>query len=290
MLVTVATPTYNRASLLPRLYQSLCSQTCSDFEWVIIDDGSTDNTREVVEGFVKEDKITIRYIHKENGGKHTALNRGVKEAKGKWFFIVDSDDYLCNNSIEIIKKEGAELIDSDKYAGLSGIDIFKNGASHTVFPSVPYIDASAYEISTKYGVRGDLAEVFKTHILKEFPFPEIPNERFCPEVLVWNRIANSNRILRFLPQPIKIIEYLPDGLTSSITKLRMRNPIASTLCYSEMSKFHPIFSQRIKSAVNYWRFYYCLKSKREIRVSFGWRILAPIGFILHVKDKKRNGL
>ena len=93
-MITVFTPTYNRAYSLPRLYESLQKQTFKDFEWLIVDDGSTDNTVDMVTGWSKEGKLTIRYIQMTNGGKHRAINKGVALAKGKLFFIVDSDDWL----------------------------------------------------------------------------------------------------------------------------------------------------------------------------------------------------
>ena len=102
MQITVFTPTYNRAHLLPRLYKSLCAQTCKDFEWVIVDDGSVDDTKSIIDGFINDNSITIRYFCQENGGKHRAINRGVKEAKGNLFFIADSDDTLPEKSIETV--------------------------------------------------------------------------------------------------------------------------------------------------------------------------------------------
>ena len=102
MLLTVCTPTYNRAHTLPRLYESLVRQTSQDFEWLVVDDGSTDNTRELVDGWVAEGRIRIRYVYKENGGKPSAHNLGVRLAAGELFFCVDSDDYLTDNAVELI--------------------------------------------------------------------------------------------------------------------------------------------------------------------------------------------
>lgn len=104
MLITIFTPTYNRAELLPRLHKSLQEQTNKNFEWIVVDDGSTDNTKEVIENIIlqQENDFPIRYFYKENGGKHTAINRGVREANGDLFFIVDSDDILTFNSVELI--------------------------------------------------------------------------------------------------------------------------------------------------------------------------------------------
>ena len=101
-MITVFTPTYNRAYCLGNLFNSLCSQTYTDFEWLIVDDGSTDNTKSLVEGFCCNSNINIRYVYQKNGGKHRAINRGVAEARGELFFIVDSDDTLPGDSLETI--------------------------------------------------------------------------------------------------------------------------------------------------------------------------------------------
>ena len=109
MLLTVCTPTYNRAHTLPRLYESLVRQTSQDFEWLVVDDGSTDNTRELVDGWVAEGRIRIRYVYKENGGKPSAHNLGVRMAAGELFFCVDSDDYLTDNAVEVIRNNSEKL-------------------------------------------------------------------------------------------------------------------------------------------------------------------------------------
>ena len=100
--VTVFTPTYNRAETLPELFNSLMKQNCSNFEWLIVNDGSTDNTIKIINEFIKEATFPIRIINTSNGGKHRAINKGVKIAKGEWFAIVDSDDFLLPNAIERI--------------------------------------------------------------------------------------------------------------------------------------------------------------------------------------------
>ena len=110
MLITVLTPTYNRAKLLERLYQSLCQQTYQDFEWIVVNDGSKDHTNEVVQSFVAEKKINIIYIKQENGGKHRAVNSGVKVAKGELIFIADSDDWLPFNAIEIVMEKYKDMV------------------------------------------------------------------------------------------------------------------------------------------------------------------------------------
>jgi len=103
-MITILTPTYNRKHTLRRAYDSLINQTNKDFEWLVIDDGSKDDTKELIDEFISENKITIKYFFKENGGKHTALNFGTNKAKGELVLILDSDDYLSNDAIELVKK------------------------------------------------------------------------------------------------------------------------------------------------------------------------------------------
>ena len=118
MTVTVFTPTYNRAYILPKLYESLKKQICNDFEWLIVDDGSTDETEKIVRGWLTEETFPVRYIKQLNGGKHAAINRGVLETKSELFFIVDSDDQLTPDAIAIIKQKYQEVRDDDTVAGI----------------------------------------------------------------------------------------------------------------------------------------------------------------------------
>lgn len=269
--LTVFTPVYNRAYIIPQLYQSLCRQTCRDFEWLIVDDGSTDDIETLVLRFIAEHKIDIRFIRQKNGGKHTAINRGVREAQGKWFFIVDSDDYVTDNAVDWIRRT-AELIEDDNwFAGLSGIRIRPEGGKIGGGGDFGFIDANAIDIRLKYGIAGDLAEVFKTDVLRRYPFPEIPGEKFCPEALVWFRIARRYK-MRYAHEGIYVCEYLPDGLTAKITRMRRESPVASMTFYAE--HFHDGIPAlwRLKAAVNFWRF-----KKAPYRRKY--KMLAPLSIL-----------
>jgi glycosyltransferase involved in cell wall biosynthesis len=285
MLITVFTPTYNRAKLLKRLYDSLCVQTFADFEWLIIDDGSVDNTEKIVNGFIAENKIGIRYIKQRNGGKHRAINHGVREAKGELFFIVDSDDWLPEDSLETINKYYQGIKDDKSFAGISGLDGFADGKN--IGDSLPkeIIDCSSIELRFKYKISGDMSEVFRTDVMKEFPFPEYEKERFCPEALVWNRIASKYK-LRYFNKIIYYAEYQPDGITNAIVKARMNSPMASMMCYSELNSYDIPVIQKIKAAINYWRFRFCSNIKDKPKISFVWCWTMPLGFIMHLNDKR----
>ena len=305
-MITVFTPTYNRGYLLNRLYQSLCRQNYKEFEWIIVDDGSLDDTSSIVN--IIQDKhpcgdFSILYYKKENGGKHTAVNTGVQKAHGDLFFIADSDDVLPPNALQTV----AEVWEQTKYdnsiGGICGFDGGINDGSiiGTGFPkevhllnielsnhiNIGYIDATTRDVRFKLKVDGDMKEVFRTSVLREFPFPEIKGERFCPEVLVWNRIASKYK-LRHIDKIIYLVEYQQDGITSAITRIRMNNPIASTMTYAEMLDYNISLKWKIRSAINYWRFRYCIKNKalKAPDVKWYWRLFQIIGLLMHLKDNR----
>ena len=285
MLVTIATPTYNRAKLLPRLYRSLCAQTCADFEWIIVDDGSTDDTSQIIQSFINEGRIPqIRYVHKSNGGKHTAINTAAKVARGELFFIADSDDWLPINSIADVIDVYVTIQDDQHFCGVCGLDQYADGTIVGRGLQLATIDATPSDIRLKWGVVGDLKEVFLTSVIRDYLFPEIPGERFCPEVLVWNRIGKKY-MLRYFNKPIYTVEYQPDGITSGIIRARMNSPIASMMTYSEWLDQSKSIKAKFRMAINYWRFAFCT-SKRKIPIKSWAYLFAPIGLLMHLKDKR----
>lgn len=226
--ITVFTPTYNRKDLIDRLYQSLLQQTQKNFEWLVVDDGSSDDTENF---FVKlssmEHPFPIRYIKQNNGGKHRAINNGVNNALGKLFFIVDSDDYLTENAIEKINQWITTLDNSHKWAGISGLKGFSKDSVVGQHSDFSYIDAKNNE-RRKYNLLGDKAEVYFADVLKQHPFPEIPGENFISEEIVWNAIARDGYYLRWFNEIIYICDYLEGGLTKDNDKDK-KNPIGRLL-------------------------------------------------------------
>lgn len=282
--LTVFTPVYNRAHTIGRLYESLCRQDCKDFEWIIVNDGSTDNIDSVVENFKGEGKITIRYFSKPNGGKHTAINKGVKEAAGDWFFIVDSDDYVADFAVKWILDKGAEIIDDESFAGLSGLRVNPDGTRIGGENNFGQIDTDAESIREEYNIKGDLAEIYKTEVLRKFPFPEIPGERFCSEGLVWNRISMAGLKLRYCYERIYICEYLAGGLTATRVDCRRNSPEYSMLLYSELIS-NPVvkLKNKVKYGLLFWR--YSERSNRSWHekarmVKPAYRLLWPLGVAL----------
>lgn len=288
MKITIFTPSFNRAYILPQLYKSLCNQSHKDFEWLIIDDGSTDDTESLIATFQKECKIEIVYLKSENKGKHRAINKGVELARGELFFIVDSDDSLSEGALEIISKHFENIRDDRSFAGVSGLRVFPNGKRIGGEVNFNVLDCTSLEFRMKYHINGDMAEVWRTDVIKQYPFPDVIGETFCPEALVWNRIAQHYK-LRYFAEGIYICEYLPDGLTAKITKIRRDSPTYSRLYYSELFHMDIPFLQKIKAAINYWRFTPLkdmLPSKTMHMGNFISLCVIPIGMIFRLKDKQ----
>ena len=291
--ISILTPTYNRGKLLLPLYESLKNLTFEDFEWLIVDDGSEDDTEQYALSWIAHNienaEFPICYIKKSNGGKHTAINRGVREANGELILILDSDDTLPSDSLATIAQYYEQCKGYKDCAGVCGLMAHHDGQLiGTGFPKDPmYESALLFRYAEKGNVTGDLLEVYKTSVMREFPFPEIENERFCPESLVWNRIANKYKLFCF-NKVIYYRDYLDGGLTSKIVRIRMNSPIASTMTYAEMLDYDISLKWKIRSAINYWRFRYCIKNKalKAPAVKWYWKAFQIIGLIMHLKDNK----
>lgn len=302
-MITVFTPAYNRAKYLPKVYESLCKQTFKDFEWVVVDDGSTDGTAELFHLnenvndnenpsiFPSLNSFKVRYYYQENGGKHRAINRGVQEAKGELFLILDSDDTLPPRSLELIDHYYQQIKDDASFGGVCGYMAHHDGTIIGHGNNDNVLDVNSIEMRYKYNIQGDMCEVFRTTALKEIPFPDIKGEKFVPEALVWNRIACNYR-LRVFHEVVYYRDYLDGGLTDKIVKIRMTSPIASMMTYQELNSFDIPFVSKVKAAINYWRFRCCKQHHSDngnVNVNFPrlpwyWNWVMPIGWMMHVRD------
>ena len=290
-MITVFTPTYNRAHLLPRLYESLCRQTFTDFEWVIVDDGSVDNTKSLSLSLPQREGtfFPIRYFYQENGGKHRAINRGVKEAQGELFLILDSDDSLPPDSLERIAYYYEQIRDDKSFGGVCGYMAHHDGTIIGHGNDAEILDTNSIDLRNKYHIQGDMCEVFRTSVLREIPFPEILGEKFCPEALVWNRIAQKYK-LRVFHHVVYYRDYLDGGLTDKIVRIRMKSPVASMMTYAEMTTFDIPFMQKVKAAINYWRFWYPTtslpKGEQAPKLRWWWYWTWPLGRMMHLRDSR----
>lgn len=243
MKLTVFTPTYNRRNLLPRVYESLCAQTCKDFTWLIVDDGSIDNTEELVKGWQQENLLHIEYAYFENGGKMRAHNRGVELCRTELFLCLDSDDWLVPNAVSDIY-ECIPQIEDEHVAGI----VAHKGKSET--EPLYDVDFPKEEYSTLFGLylkgfKGETTLLFKTAVLREYPFPEIPGEKYVPEDYIYDKI-DSVYTLFILPKIITVCELVAAGYTDSVRALRRNNPRAWYLYYEQRARIAPFSLLKFK--------------------------------------------
>ena len=233
--VTIFTPAYQRKETLPRLYASLRAQTSKAFEWIVIDDGSTDGTAELLSRWSeKETAFPIRWKTVPHGGKHRGINRAVQMAQYEPFFIVDSDDYLAQDAIENVQAWFEEIASDDTFAGVSGLKAHFDGRIIGGDGGGKVVDATCFEREEK-DLLWDHSEVYKTSILKRFPFPEFPGEDFIGEGIVWDAIALAGYKLRWHPVIMYYCEYRSDGLTCNARKRDQRNPLGM-LAYIRLAR------------------------------------------------------
>ena len=265
MKITVFTPTFNRAYIIGNLYHSLQKQTYWDFEWVVVDDGSTDGTKEFFSKILKEKNFfQIIYRKQKNGGKHRAINKGVGLASGELFFIVDSDDCLVENALEkIIEVEHTIPCTEKKYfAGVCGLKGYSKEKSIGQSFEGEMLDITMLE-REKYNIFGDKAEVFFTNILKQYPFPTYEGENFLTECVVWDKIAFDGYKLRFFNEVIYICDYLPDGLTAHVDDLHKNNPKGYGLYLAQSAQFNKI--KGLYKWNQYLQYYYAHREELKFK-------------------------
>nr|WP_296473244.1 glycosyltransferase family 2 protein [uncultured Acetatifactor sp.] len=245
--ITVYTPTYNRANLLQNLYKSLLQQTYRNFEWLIIDDGSTDNTKQVVNGFISQGIIDIRYFYKQNGGQHTALNMGIEKAEGTLLMDVDSDDYLTDNALERIVYWESTIVGRGGYAGVSGLRMYFSGEQIGTkwSGSKEYIDATNLE-RKDIGLEGDKAEAYYVEVLKKYyPIPVFEGENDVEKGVLWDRIAYAGYKMRWFNEKIYCCEYLESGMTSNIKSNYIKNFQGFTYWKKQLIKMQPTYKRKL---------------------------------------------
>lgn len=248
--ITVFTPTFNRGYLMNKLFYSLNSQTNKHFEWLIVDDGSIDQTGELVETFKELADFEIRYFYQQNGGKHRAINHGLDLARGELFFIVDSDDSLTDDAIEKIFNNYSGIAFDNSFAGVA----FNKGFSKKrivgeTFEGT-YIDCDNLHRG-KHNILGDKAEVYRTDILKSIKFPEIDGENFMSEVVLWNEVARRGYKLRWFNDIIYFCDYLEDGLTKNSEKILFNNPVAHQMMTKELLQIDFTLKRKFGMIYNY---------------------------------------
>lgn len=248
--ITVFTPTYNRAHLLGRLYESLVKQNCNGLEWLVVDDGSTDDTEQTVAAFAAEGKVNIRYIRKENGGKHTALNVGIREASRTYFVCVDSDDFLASDAvlqlmtcIDTYAPDGIIAYKKEYPSGKRIGKDFPEGLEQTTL----------VELINNYDCAGDRTLVYKTELLRPIQIPEPPGQRFFPETYLYDRF-DEHYACRLLGRELCECEYLQGGYSDSFRNLMIRNALSMKWFFAERIDMPVKRSVRFDAAYRYIAF------------------------------------
>ena len=281
--LTIFTPTYNRAYILPKLYDSLCEQTCQDFDWLIVDDGSTDHTKELVGDWIKEKKISIRYVCQENGGKMRAYNKAVSLTETELFVCIDSDDQLAS---EFVVKDSLAFWDERKNSCLEKkiagmVSLRRSLYGKQRLASISY--GSLHDICSNY--KGETTIFLLTEILRNYPYPSFEGEIFITDVYIYDRMDEDYFFL-FHPYISQKCDYHEDGYTMSYRQLLFKNPrghreyhaqrirlhkegvFKSMICYISLSLFikdHTLFS-----------------SSPNLMMSL---LLYPLGCLKHLYDR-----
>jgi glycosyltransferase involved in cell wall biosynthesis len=213
-LFTVHTPTYNRAATLPRVYRSLQAQSFRDFEWLVVDDGSTDDSSSLVHSWQTEAPFPIRYFWQEHQHKKEAVNHGVAEAHGKLFLTLDSDDEILPATLATLQRVwlGIPEPDRDRYSGVTGLSKYPDG----VIVGKPYprspLDSDSLETAHRWKIRGDKFGFQRTDILRQFPFPKNINGR-VPDSVVWFAFARAGYVTRYVNEVLRIYHQTEGSIT-----------------------------------------------------------------------------
>lgn len=259
--VTVFTPVYNRAYTLGRLYESLLAQTDDRFCWLIVDDGSKDNTEELVSSWIKEKKIQIEYFKQENQGKPIAHNKGVELTKTEIFTCVDSDDYLKNDAIESIL-DAWDKLPRDCIGVLGYIEREREGILTKC--SDDTIEKGTLRYLYDHGLSGDTILIFRSDILKKYTFPKFKGEKFIPEAYLYDLLDQEGK-LYLMKKAIYVCEYLPDGYTAGMAELLYNNP-QGYFCYiNQRLHLDKTIKQKFLDSIRYVGMAIAYKKKRIIQ-------------------------
>lgn len=291
VFLTILTPTYNRAALLSTCFQSLCSQTSFDFEWLIVDDGSTDNTEAVVAGFPAE-QFPIQYIKKPNGGKHTALNAAHSYIHGRYVLMLDSDDTLTTDAVAQVK-DAWERWDSDPEVGI--VTLLKGNSVENpnciVADWEMPVDVMSYPRNCIHS--NDCCEVIRTELFRKYPFPVFPGERFLAEGALWGRVSYDCKCV-YVNRVIYICEYLDGGLTKAGRAMRIRNPQGGMYHANVYMAKKNFLKKRIKNGLLYTCYgFFAGKNLRQMSAecqakALMWLCL-PFGWLLYRMWKRQYG-
>ncbi|WNF35316.1 glycosyltransferase family 2 protein [Bacillaceae bacterium IKA-2] len=280
--LTVFTPTFNRAYCLEQCYKSLKQQSSKDFVWLIIDDGSSDHTKEIVDSWISENQIEIHYQWQENQGMHGAHNRAYELIDTELNVCIDSDDYMPDDAVEKILSFWKQY-GSDKVSGIIGLDSYTNGK--IIGSKLPTeIKSTLFDLYSKHGVTGDKKLVYRTELTKNFRYPIFETEKYVGLAYKYFKIDESYKML-LMNEIICIVEYLPDGSSLNMFKQYRKNPRGFAFYRKELMKL-PFGSSAFKfrQAVHYVSSSLLIKNRNFINESPSKRLTflaIPFGFLLY---------
>ncbi|MCC4722356.1 glycosyltransferase family A protein [Salinicoccus sp. RF5] len=287
--ITVYTTTYNRAYILTKAYESLCRQTCDDFEWLIVDDGSTDNTATLVQKWINEGEINIRYIFQENQGVNIARNKAIENISSELNVCLDSDDFFKDEAIEKILTtwDGRK---SDIYVGVIGLDCYPS----EVIVGKPFpkelTEATLFELYEKYGIYGDKKMAYKTSVCKKYPTPNYKGEKYYPNRQKYYMIDTEGPCL-LLNEPICVVEYLPDGITASRYKRYYENPVGLAAYRKFIMQYNPVYKNIFRQSIHFVAMNLIAKNGigfKDSDYKVANIVMAPLGILLYLYIKYRN--
>lgn len=249
-MLTVFTPTYNRAYCLEKCYQSLIRQTSQDFIWLVIDDGSTDQTKTLIESWLKENKIEIDYRWQPNQGMHGAHNTAYNLIKTELNVCIDSDDYMPEDAVEKINSFWRKY-GSDKVSGLIGLDAFPN--KKIIGTNLPndLKTSTLFDLYYRHGVLGDKKLVYRSELTRQFPYPIFENEKYVGLAYKYYMLDCQYEML-LMNEVLCYVEYLPDGSSRNMLHQYRRNPNGFAFYRKELMKLPFINSSfRFRQAIHY---------------------------------------
>ncbi len=291
--ITVFTPTYNRAYCLHKCYESLIHQSNQDFVWLIIDDGSTDNTKELIESWIQENKIDIQYHFQENLGMHGGHNAAYRLIQTPLNVCIDSDDFMAEGAIEKIMSYWKEIKDNPKFAGLVGLDADESGA--IIGTKIPenIKETTLYDLYNTHKVLGDKKLVLRTDVVKQYPpYPIYEGERFVPLGYLYQLIDQDYKLFP-VNDVLCIVEYMQDGSSMNMLKQYRRHPRGFAFSRKSRMKLAKSFKDKFKNAIHYVSSSLFIKNARFLNESpkkLTTLLAIPFGVALnlYIRYKTKN--